>query len=138
MINSVLTDLLESNDTFDVLKLATSYQIQKMQNVDKTKEGQEWKLDFPDIIKTKFDDYLKDFVKLSLILQEQNTLFDKMNEGYYYWRLLRSACNTYQSDLKEYDAELFQEFSLKTTKNISDNDALKKCVSVLEEHAIED
>ncbi|MGH1521294.1 MAG: hypothetical protein ACRBB2_02825 [Nitrosopumilus sp.] len=51
---------------------------------------------------------------------------------------LRSACNTYQSVLKEYDAELFQEFSLKTTKNISDDDALKKCVSVLEEHTIED
>ena len=139
MINPILTDLLSNNDVLDVLKLAVTHQIKKMQNMDKTEEGREWKQDIPDVIKTKFDEYLKDFVKLSLILEEeQDTILDRMNKGYYYWRLLRSACNTYQIDLKEYDMQLFQEFSLKNTKGISDNDVLKKCISVLEEHADED
>ena len=132
-------ELLEYNDTLSVLKQAVAYQVQKMQNTEKTGDGKEWRQYFPDIIKTKFDEYQKDFEKLSLILQEeQSMLLDKMNEGYYYWRLLRSACNTYQNDLQEYDTELFQEFNLKKTKRISDNDVLKKCISVLEEHAVED
>ena len=132
-------DLLEYNDTLSVLKQAVAYQVEKMQNAEKTEESKEWKQCLPDLIRTKFNDYMKDFEKLSLILQEeQNILHDKMNEGYYYWRLLRSACNTYQNDLQEYDAELFQEFSLKKTKAISDSDVLKKCISILEEHAVED
>ena len=44
--------------------------------------GKEWKQYFPDIIKTKFDDYLQDYEKLSLVLKdEQNIRHDKMNEG---------------------------------------------------------
>jgi len=132
-------ELLEYNDTLSILKQAVTYQVQKMQNAEKTEGGKEWRQYFPDIVRTKFEDYLKDYEKLSLVLQEeQNTLHDKMNEGYYYWRLLRSACNTYQNDLQEYDTELFQEFGLKKTKAISDNDVLKKCISVLEKHAVED
>jgi len=60
-----------------------------------------------------------------------------MNKGYYYWRLLRSACHTYRNDLIEYDQQLSQEFNLQATEAISDNAVLNDCIEVLDQHAIE-
>jgi hypothetical protein len=65
-------------------------------------------------------------------------MLNQMNKGYYYWRLLRSSCNTYQNDLIEFDQQLVQEFNFKETKAISNNETLQDCVKVLTEHAIED
>jgi hypothetical protein len=60
-----------------------------------------------------------------------------MNRGYYYWRLLRSACTTYRNDLVEYDQQLVLEFNLPETEAISDNPVLNECIGVLDKHAIE-
>jgi hypothetical protein len=61
----------------------------------------------------------------------------EMNKGYYYWRLIRSACNTYQNDLVEYDQQLSQEFNLQETEAISDNTTLHECIGILDQHAID-
>ena len=136
MINPELLRLLETNDILDVLNDSVSYQLQKLNNVEKTSEGRDWYAELPQIVKGKFDNYKEDYEKLSRILQSDQ-MKDEMNKGYYYWRLLRSACNTYRNDLKEYDLQLSQEFNLQETKAISENELLDECISVLEHHVVE-
>jgi hypothetical protein len=136
MINSELLRLLETNDILDVLKDSVSYQLQKLHNVEKTTEGRDWYAELPQIVKEKFDNYKEDYEKVSRIL-ESDQMKEEMNKGYYYWRLLRSACNTYRNDLKEYDLQLNQEFNLQETKAISENELLDECIGVLEHHVVE-
>ncbi|WP_255430841.1 hypothetical protein [Candidatus Nitrosopumilus sp. SW] len=136
MINPELLRLIETNDTLDVLKDSVSYQLQKLNNVEKTNEGRDWYAELPTIVREKFDNYKVDYERLSRIL-ESDQMKDEMNKGYYYWRLLRSACNTYRNDLKEYDLQLSQEFNLQETKAISENESLDECIGVLEHHVVE-
>ena len=136
MINPELLRLLEANNTLDILKDSTSYQLQKLNNVEKTSEGRDWYAELPQIVKEKFDNYKEDYEKLSRILDSEK-IQEEMNKGYYYWRLLRSACNTYRNDLKEYDLQLSQEFNLQETKAISENESLDECIGVLEHHVVE-
>ncbi len=136
MINPELLRLLETNDILDVLKDSVLYQLQKLNNVEKTSEGRDWYAELPQIVKEKFDNYKGDYEKLSRFLQSDQ-MNEEMNKGYYYWRLLRSACNTYRNDLKEYDLQLSQEFNLQETKAISENESLDECISVLEHHVVE-
>jgi len=140
MINPELLRLLEANNTLnntlDVLKDSTSYQLQKLNNVEKTSEGRDWYAELPQIVKEKFDNYKEDYEKLSRILNSDK-IQEEMNKGYYYWRLLRSACNTYRNDLKEYDLQLSQEFNLQETKAISENESLDECIGTLEHHVVE-
>ena len=139
LINPELLRLLETNDVLDVLRDSVSYQFQKLSNVEKTNEGREWYAELPAIVREKFDNYKEDYDKLSRILKsEHNEIKNEMNKGYYYWRLIRSACNTYRNDLKEYDIQLGQEFNLKGTKAISENNLLDDCIVVLDQHAVED
>ncbi|MFB5631788.1 MAG: hypothetical protein ACE5Q9_00490 [Nitrosopumilus sp.] len=136
MINPEILRLLETNNTLDVLKDSVSYQLQKLNNVEKTTEGRDWYAELPQIVKEKFDNYKEDYEKLSRIL-DSDKIQEEMNKGYYYWRLLRSACNTYRNDLKEYDLQLSQEFNLQETKAISENESLDECIGVLEHHVVE-
>ena len=130
--------LLERNDVLDALKDSVTYQLQKIANVEKTNEGREWYQELPQIVKAKFDNYKADYTTLSRILtSEHEEIKTEMNKGYYYWRLIRSACNTYRNDLVEYDQQLNQEFNLRETEAISDNDVLDECIGVLDQHAIE-
>lgn len=138
MINPDLMNLLETQDNLDILADSVKYQLEKFQNVQKTNEGRDWYLELPQIIKEKFDNYLEDYEKLSRILKlSQEEIVNEMKKGYYFWRLLRSACNTYRNDLAEYDQQLFQEFNLKETSAISDNSVLNQCIEVLDKHVIE-
>ena len=136
MINPEILRLLETNNTLDVLKDSVSYQLQKLNNVEKTTEGRDWYAELPQMVKEKFDNYKEDYEKLSRIL-DSDKIQEEMNKGYYYWRLLRSACNTYRNDLKEYDLQLSQEFNLQETKAISENESLDECIGVLEHHVVE-
>ena len=136
MINPELLRLLEANNTLDILKDSTSYQLQKLNNVEKTSEGRDWYAELPQIVKEKFDNYKEDYEKLFRILNSDK-IQEEMNKGYYYWRLLRSACSTYRNDLKEYDLQLSQEFNLQETKAISENESLDECIGVLEHHVVE-
>ena len=136
MINPELLRLLETNDVLDVLRDSVSYQLQKLSNVEKTSEGRDWYAELPTIVKEKFDNYKADYEKLTRIL-ESDDLKDEMNKGYYYWRLMRSACNTYRNDLKEYDLQLNQEFNLQETQAISENTLLDECIGTLEHHVVE-
>lgn len=136
MINPEILRLLETNNTLDVLKDSVSYQLQKLNNIEKTNEGRDWYAELPQIVKEKFDNYKEDYEKLSRILDSEK-IQEEMNKGYYYWRLLRSACNTYRNDLKEYDLQLSQEFNLQETKAISENESLDECIGVLEHHVVE-
>ena len=54
MINLKLVNLLESNDVLEVLKDSIKYQMQKINNIEKSSEGREWFLELPPILKTKF------------------------------------------------------------------------------------
>lgn len=138
MINPELMKLLETNDILDILRESVAYQLQKIHNVEKTSEGRDWYQELPAIVKSKFDSYKTDYENLARILtldHEQMKL--EMNKGYYYWRLVRSACNTYQNDLVEYDQQLSQEFNLQETEAISDNAALHECIGILDQHAID-
>ena len=138
MINPQLMELLEANDMLDVMKDSVTYQMQKIQGVEKTNEGREWYREMPRVVREKFDNYKADYEHLSRILKlEQEEIKNEMNKGYYYWRLLRSACNTYRNDLIEYDNQLNQEFNLKETDAISDNKILNECVGILDQHVIE-
>ena len=138
LINPELLRLLETNDVLDVIRDSVSYQFQKISNVEKTNEGREWYAELPAIVKGKFDNYREDYEKLSRILKsEDKEMKNEMNKGYYYWRLIRSACNTYRNDLKEYDMQLNQEFNLQETKAISENNLLDECIIVLDQHAVE-
>ena len=130
MINPEILRLLETNNTLDVLKDSVSYQLQKLNNVEKTTEGRDWYAELPQIVKEKFDNYKEDYEKLSRIL-DSDKIKEEMNKGYYYWRLLRSACNTYRNDLKEYDLQLSQEFNLQETKAISENESLDELSNIL-------
>ena len=136
MINPEILRLLETNNTLDVLKDSVSYQLQKLNNVEKTNEGRDWYAELPQIVKEKFDNYKEDYEKLLRILNSDK-IQEEMNKGYYYWRLLRSACSTYRNDLKEYDLQLSQEFNLQETKAISENESLDECIGVLEHHVVE-
>ena len=136
VINPKLMELLEKNDVLDILQNSVTYQLQKIHGVEKTNEGQEWYRELPEIVRTKFDNYKTDYEHLSRIL-EQEQIRNEMNKGYYYWRLLLSACNTYKNDLIEYDQQLNQEFNLKETEAISDNITLNECIGVLEQHVVE-
>ena len=136
MINPEILRLLETNNTLDVLKDSVSYQLQKLNNVEKTNEGRDWYAELPQIVKEKFDNYKEDYEKLFRILNSDK-IQEEMNKGYYYWRLLRSACSTYRNDLKEYDLQLSQEFNLQETKAISENESLDECIGVLEHHVVE-
>ena len=139
MINPQLMDLLDTNNTLDILKDSVAYQLQKMQSVEKTADGKEWYQDLPQIVKDKFNDYKEAYENISSILKSDHyVMLNEMNKGYYYWRLLRSSCNTYQNDLIEFEQQLVQEFNLKETKAISNNEILKNCIKVLTEHAVED
>jgi len=139
MINPQLMELLDTTDTLDILRDSVSYQLQKMQNIEKTTDGKEWYQDLPQIIKNKFNDYKEAYENISRILKsDHQTIVKEMNKGYYYWRLLRSSCNTYQNDLIEFEQQLVEEFNFKETKAISDNEILKDCIKVLTEHAVED
>ena len=139
MINPELMKLLDSIDSINAIQDSVSYQLQKMQSVEKNVEGKEWFDELPQIIKEKFSNYLEDYKKLEVILKSENTqIHAELNKGYYYWRLIRSACSTYNNDLGEYDKQLYQEFNLKETKVISDNDVLNKCLGILEQHVVED
>ena len=138
MINPELMKLLETNDILDILRESVAYQLQKICNVEKTSEGRDWYQELPAIVKAKFDSYRTDYESLSRILNsEYDQMKIEMNKGYYYWRLVRSACNTYQRDLVEYDQQLRQEFSLQETEAISDNMVLHECIGVLDQHAID-
>jgi hypothetical protein len=131
--------LLETNDTLDILKDSVAYQLQKMHNVEKTTDGKEWYQDLPQIVKDKFNDYKEAYENISRILKsDHHIMVNEMNKGYYYWRLLRSSCSTYQNDLIEFEQQLVQEFNFKETKAISDNEVLKDCIKVLTEHAVEE
>ncbi|HEY4680971.1 MAG TPA: hypothetical protein VIH04_06880 [Nitrosarchaeum sp.] len=139
MINPQLMDLLDTNDTLDILKDSVAYQLQKMQNVEKTADGKEWYQDLPQIVRDKFNDYKEAYENISKILKsDHHVMLNEMNKGYYYWRLLRSSCNTYQNDLIEFEQQLVQEFNFKETKAISNNEVLQDCIKVLTEHAVED
>jgi len=139
MINQQLLALLDTNDTLDILKDSVVYQLQKMQNVEKTIDGKDWYQDLPQIVKDKFNDYKEAYENISRILKlERSEMLNQMNKGYYYWRLLRSSCNTYQNNLIEFDQQLVEEFSFKETKAISNNEILQDCVKILTEHAVED
>ena len=130
--------LLERNDVLDILRDSVTYQLQKIINVEKTNEGRDWYQELPEIVKAKFDNYKADYENLSRILaSEHEEIKTEMNKGYYFWRLVRSACNTYRNDLVEYDQQLNQEFNLKETEAISDNAVLDECIGVLDQHAIE-
>jgi len=138
MINPELMKLLEGNDVLDTLRDSVLYQLQKIINVEKTNEGRDWYQELPQIVKAKFDNYKADYENLSRILaSEHEEIKNEMNKGYYYWRLIRSACNTYRNDLVEYDQQLNQEFNLRETEAISDNTVLNECIGVLDQHAIE-
>jgi hypothetical protein len=138
MINPELMKLLERNDVLDILRDSVTYQLQKIINVEKTNEGRDWYQELPEIVKAKFDNYKADYENLSRILaSEHEEIKTEMNKGYYFWRLVRSACNTYRNDLVEYDQQLNQEFNLKETEAISDNAVLDECIGVLDQHAIE-
>jgi len=138
MINPELMELLEKNDILDILTDSVAYQLQKINNVEKTNEGRDWYQELPQIVKEKFDNYKKDYENLVRILAlEHEQVHDQMNKGYYYWRLLRSACTTYRNDLVEYDQQLILEFNLPETEAISDNSVLNECIGVLDKHAIE-
>ena len=130
--------LLDSIDVLDILRDSVSYQLQKIHNVEKTSEGRDWYQELPQIVREKFDNYKTDYEHLSLILKsEPEKITAEMNKGYYYWRLIRSACTTYRNDLADYDQQLFHEFNLKETEAISDNVVLNKCIGILEQHVIE-
>lgn len=138
MINPELMNLLETQDNLDILGDSVRYQLEKFQNVQKTNEGRDWYMELPQIVKEKFDNYQKDYEKLSGILQlSPDEIINEMKKGYYFWRLLRSACNTYRNDLAEYDQQLNQEFNLKETSAISDNPILNQCIEILDKHVVE-
>ena len=138
MIHLELMKLLETNDVLDILRDSVTYQMQKIHNVEKTSEGRDWYQELPQMVRAKFDNYKVDYEHLSRILKlEQVQIQNEMNKGYYYWRLLRSACSTYRNDLVEYDRQLNQEFNLKETEAISDNSVLNECIGVLDQHVIE-
>ena len=138
MINPELMKLLETSDVLDVLGDSVSYQLQKIHNVQRTNEGRDWHDELPKIVKGKFDSYCEDYGHLSRILKlEPEQIRAEMNKGYYYWRLLRSACHTYRNDLTEYDQQLSQEFNLPITEAISENIVLNDCIEILDQHAIE-
>ena len=138
MINPELMKLLDSIDVLDILRDSVNYQLQKICNIEKTSEGRDWYQELPKIVKEKFDNYKTDYEHLALILKSDlQSITSEMNKGYYYWRLIRSACLTYRSDLSDYDQQLFQEFNLKETEAISDNVVLNKCIGILEQHVIE-
>jgi hypothetical protein len=138
MINPELMELLEKNDVLDILIGSVAYQLQKIKNVEKTSEGRDWYQELPPIVKDKFDNYKTDYENLSRILTlNHEQIHDEMNKGYYYWRLIRSACTTYRNDLVEYDQQLIEEFNLQETEAISDNSVLNECIDVLDKHAIE-
>lgn len=139
VINPELMELFDSQDNINVIQDSVTYQLQKMQSVEKTTDGKEWYDELPQIIKEKFSNYLEDYKKLEMILKsEQVQVHTELNKGYYYWRLIRSACFTYRQDLVEYDKQLSLEFNLQETKAISDSDVLNNCLGILEQHVIED
>jgi len=138
MINPELMKLLETSDVLDMLVDSVSYQLQKIHNVQRTNEGRDWYDELPKIVQGKFDSYKEDYEHLSQILKlDPEQIRAEMNKGYYYWRLLRSACHTYRNDLVEYDQQLSQEFNLKETEAISDNVVLNDSIEILDQHAIE-
>ncbi|MFB5636289.1 MAG: hypothetical protein ACE5RB_06630 [Nitrosopumilus sp.] len=138
MINPELMELLEKNDVLDVLVNSVAYQLQKINNVEKTDEGRNWYRELPQMIKEKIDNYKTDYENLSRILTlDHEQMKNEMNKGYYFWRLLRSACTTYRNDLVDYDQQLALEFNLPETEAISDNSVLNECVGVLDKHVIE-
>ncbi|MDX1596459.1 MAG: hypothetical protein R3327_05910 [Nitrosopumilaceae archaeon] len=138
MINPELMELLESNDVLDVLQDSVSYQIEKLENIEKTTEGQDWYRSLPQITKEKINNYKTDYLYLSHILKSSHEeIVSEMKKGYYFWRLLKSACITYQNDLIEYDQQLLDEFALKPTNAISNNSVLGKCIGIFEKHVIE-
>jgi len=138
MINPELMKLLETSDVLDVLGDSVSYQLQKIHSVKRTNEGRDWYDELPNIVRGKFESYREDYEHLSVILKlESEQMRTEMNKGYYYWRLIRSACHTYRNDLAEYDHQLSQEFSLRETEAISNNAVLNNCIEVLDQHAIE-
>ena len=138
MINPELMKLLETSDVLDMLTDSVSYQLQKIHNVQRTNEGRDWYDELPKIVRGKFDSYKEDYEHLSQILKlGPEQIRSEMNKGYYYWRLLRSACHTYRNDLVEYDQQLSQEFNLKETEAISDNVVLNDSIEILDQHAIE-
>lgn len=138
MINPELMELLEKNDVLDVLVNSVAYQLQKINNVEKTDEGRNWYRELPQMIKEKIDNYKTDYENLSRILAlDHEQMKNEMNKGYYFWRLLRSACTTYRNDLVDYDQQLALEFNLPETEAISDNSVLNECVGVLDKHVIE-
>jgi hypothetical protein len=131
--------LLDANDVLSILRDSVAYQIQKIHNVEKTTEGQSWYQELPKIVMEKFDNYRKDYEHLSRILDlEYVQIKNEMNKGYYYWRLLHSACNTYRNDLIEYDEPLKREFNFKNTEAISNNKILSECIGIFDQHVIED
>ena len=138
MINPELMKLLDNKDAVEILKDATNYQLEKFQNVSSTSEGRDWYHELPNIIKEKFDNYKTDYETLSRILNSsEQEISLELKKGYYYWRLIRSACLTYSDDLAEYDQQLNQEFNLKETEAISNNQTLNKCIEVLNHHVTE-
>ena len=138
MINTELLHLLETNDSLDILRDSVSYQLQKLNNVEKTSEGRDWHSEMPSMVREKFDNYKEDYEKLFRILNsEPQEMSAEMNKGYYYWRLMRSACKTYRDDLKEYDMQLNQEFNFQETQAISENNLLEECIGTLERHTVE-
>lgn len=139
MINPELMKLLERSDILSVLTDSVVYQLEKIQNIEKTIEGRDWYNELPQIVREKLDNYKVDYETLSGILkQDHDKVKSEMNKGYYYWRLIRSACNTYRNDLIEYDGQLTQEFNLKSTDAISENTILNECIGILEQHVVEE
>ena len=131
-------EMLESNDALDVFRDAVSYQIEKLANVEKTTDGQDWYRSLPQITKEKLDNYKTDYSRLYHTLKGNNEeIVSEMKKGYYFWRLLKSACITYRNDLIEYDQQLLDEFALKPTNAISNNPVLNKCIGIFEQHVVE-
>lgn len=130
--------LLETTDVLDILIDSVAYQLKKIHNVQRTNDGRDWYNELPKIVQGKFDSYKEDYEHLSTILKlDLDQIRIEMNKGYYYWRLLRSACHTYRNDLIEYDQQLSHEFNLQETEAISENSVLDECIGVLDQHAVE-
>ena len=82
MINPDLMKLLDSIDTLDIIRDSIDYQLQKIQNVEKSEEGRDWYLELPQIVKEKFDNYKTDYEHLSFTLKsESEKIRVEMNKG---------------------------------------------------------
>jgi len=82
MINPELMKLLETSDVLDVLIDSITYQLKKINNVQRTSEGRDWYDELPAIVRAKFDNYKEDYEHLSRILKaEPEQIKNEMNKA---------------------------------------------------------